>query len=33
MDLIIQTKDDDYIAVQCKFYESSKVDLKDLSLL
>lgn len=31
IDLIIQTKDDDYIAVQCKFYESSKVDLKDLS--
>ncbi|EIN8284452.1 DEAD/DEAH box helicase [Campylobacter coli] len=30
IDLIIQTKDD-YIAVQCKFYESSKVDLKDLS--
>ncbi|MBZ7951834.1 DEAD/DEAH box helicase [Campylobacter sp. RM9939] len=31
IDLIIQTNDDDYIAVQCKFYESSKVDLKDLS--
>ncbi|EAJ6838912.1 DEAD/DEAH box helicase, partial [Campylobacter coli] len=31
IDLIIQTNDDDYIAVQCKFYENSKVDLKDLS--
>ncbi|WP_412842216.1 restriction endonuclease [Campylobacter armoricus] len=31
IDLIIQTKDDDYIAVQCKFYENSKVDFKDLS--
>ncbi|MBZ7941454.1 type ISP restriction/modification enzyme [Campylobacter molothri] len=31
IDLIIQINDDDYIAVQCKFYENSKVDLKDLS--
>ncbi|VEJ52255.1 Hef nuclease [Campylobacter insulaenigrae] len=31
IDLVIQTNNDDYIAVQCKFYEGSKVDLKDLS--
>ena len=31
IDLVIQTNDGDYIAVQCKFYENSKVDLQDLS--
>ena len=31
IDLVIQTNDGDYIAVQCKFYKNSKVDLQDLS--
>lgn len=31
IDIIIETNNDQYIAVQCKFYEASKIDLNDLS--
>ena len=31
IDIIIQTKNDEFIAVQCKFFTSKKVDLSDLS--
>lgn len=31
IDLIIESENNEFIAVQCKFYENSKVDLKDLS--